>query len=93
MTSPDVDYAHTTGADRARTAKAAFLMDAAFAAGLTVEDVVRLDDDARKRLVKAAGTRPASAETWRLVATFMAREAPHRGRQAAAGPPGVDVFG
>lgn len=91
MTEPD--YAHTTGAERARLAKAAYLMDAAFAAGLGADDIAHLDDDARRALVKTAGTRPASAETWRLVATLMAREAPHRARPAAAEPRGMDVFG
>lgn len=93
MTSPDVDYAHTTGAERARLAKAAAIADTAALAGLSADDVAHLSDPQRKALVKIAGTRPASAETWRLVATLMARGGDHHHRQVPPPPPWIDVYG
>lgn len=78
MTAPTTDWAHTEYANAARTRKAAFLMDALHADGLTAADAVHLTDEQWKAAAKAARVRPPSRETRRLVVDLMAHDAAER---------------
>lgn len=69
----DVDFAHTPHAEGHRRYKAAALAAEARRLGLSDEDLT-LGNGNRKRVLKAAGLRSASEETWFVVHELMTRE-------------------
>lgn len=74
-----VDYAHSASATAARTIKADRLAEQIRAEGLGAAAASTLTDNARRRVEKAAGIRPASDETWALALAFVAdHEQAHR---------------
>jgi hypothetical protein len=68
VTFPDVDYAHTAAARANRVVKAYRLAEA-------LEEFGRIPDEAERRaLLRAAGVRSASSETWSMaVEIYMER--------------------